>query len=381
MLQLVVVATLLCRRNGSMRVMKTTCACKERGMNHLLRALTALSITLCTLAPAMAAERPDVRIAGSAWVGDAPTWVADGAGYFKRNRTEHSPRIEVQLHASGYEALQHLLDGEAEFALAATTPTALALIGAMEGQTEPASIAVLASVALSNQSHMIVTSADGDIHEPGHLAGRRVGIMFGTSSHYGWSQFSAFHGIESSDIELVDLRVADMAEAMRRDRIDAAVLWQPWELSVQAAIGSNLRQFPMRMLYTINWLLVADRDFVTDNPEVNQRILQAYIDAIELMHAEPERARELHSKAVDVSSPELAERSDGMIWRVGMNWSVLVNLGTQFEWLSTWPELEGIPIPRAPDYLSGSDLLHVAPERVTLPAYLIGQDAPAGRDR
>ncbi len=334
-----------------------------------------------TVTPTFADEVETVRIAGSVWVGDAPTWVADGAGFFNRDRSSEAPLIEVELHDSGYEALQQLLNGETEFALAATTPTALALLGAMDGQIETDSIVVLASVALSNQSHMVAVAADSDIRKPRDLEGRRVGIMFGSSSHYGWSRFSTFHGIDSSDIELINLRVTDMAEAMRQDRIDAAVLWQPWELSLQAAIGADLRKFPMRMLYTINWLLLADRDFVVDHPEVSQRVLQAYIDAIELMHAEPERARQLHAQAIDVSPDDLAERSGGMIWRVGLNWSVLVNLGAQFEWLSTWEELEGRPIPRAPDYLYGSDLLQVAPDLVTLPAYLLRQDTSAGDRR
>ena len=326
-----------------------------------------------------AAQSDTIHIAGSAWVGDAPTWVADQSGLFNQDLADDEPRIAVQLHGSGLEALNDLVDGKAEFALAATTPTALALAGVLDGaHGQPAPIAVLASIALSNQSHYVISPAGHGIQTPADLVGHRVAIMLGTSSHFGWTQFAAFHGLDDADIELIDMPVADMAAGLRAGDIQAAVIWQPWDLSLREALDDQVTILPMRMLYTINWLLLAHRDFVSEHPDVAERVLRAYVNAIELIDSDPARALQLHSAAIDVEVDALAPLAEHMLWRVGMNWSVLVNLGAQFEWLARWPNLSDLVTPQPRDYLLGQPLKRVAPELVTLPDYLLAAGQSAG---
>jgi ABC-type nitrate/sulfonate/bicarbonate transport system substrate-binding protein len=342
------------------------------GLHHVFPAVFAICVILYSSTVAWAETSPPVRIAGSAWVGDAPTWVADGLGLFNRGMGEGQPAIEVELYGSGLEALRQLIAGDAEFALAATTPTALALAGALEpGSDQPAEIAVLASIALSNQSHYLVSLAGKGIQTAGDLAGQRVAIMFGTSSHYGWTRFSAFHGLDDAEVELVDLPVAEMAAALKDGQVDAAVIWQPWDASLRSAYGDEITILPMRMLYTVNWLLLSRTDFVASHPEVVERVLQAYIDAIESIHEDAAQAVQMHAAAVGVEVDELESPAQRMLWRVGMNWSVLVNLGAQFEWLSTWPELAGMTPPEPKGYLHGGPLKRISPELVTLPDYLL----------
>lgn len=363
---------------------RTRDAGEERGMERIAEsrsqpgrsfAVLGLLVGICLFfpPPAFPADsREPVRIAGSAWVGDAPTWVAERLGLFNRESSDQVPPIELKLHGSGLEALQELLAGGADFALSATTPTALALAGALDGeQAAPASIVVLASIALSNQSHLVISPARNDLNAPADLAGRRIGVMMGTSSHYGWTQFSAFHGLDDAGVELVDTRVSDMAGALASGRIDAAVIWQPWDLVLKDLLEEPVVEFPMRMLYTINWLLLADRDFVANRPDVAQRVLRAYIDAIEFIQTHPDRALELHASAIDIDPTALAPQAAHMLWRVGMNWSVIVNLGAQFEWLATWPQLAGFAAPEPQEYLYGEALKQVAPELVSLPDYLL----------
>lgn len=316
-----------------------------------------------------------VRIAGSTWVGDAPTKVADRLGLFNQDLAPGAPPIEVHNYDSGLEALGRLLDGEAEFALAAITPTALALIGEIGNGRPNREFVVLGSVALSNQSHILVADTARGIQGPADLAGRRVGVMFNTSSHYGWSRVSTFYGLDENGVELVDLPVSKMAPAMLAGDIDAAVIWSPWERGLRDALGEELLEVPLRMLYTVNWLLLADRSFIARHPDVTDRVLTSYLKAIDYMDAHPDHSLELHAEAVNLPVEELARRTEGMIWRLVMNWSVLVNMGVQFEWLATRPELAGIRIPEPQGYLFGAPLRRVAPERVILPPYLLMPDA------
>lgn len=319
---------------------------------------------------AAAEAQSTIRLGGSIWLGDGPTKVADALGYFNRSIRPGEPRIEVLNLNSGYDAVALLMNGELDFALAATTPVALALMGAIESQPgrEPV---VLASLALSNQTHKLVVHPGRDITEPAALRGRRVGVMHGTSSHYGWWHFADFNDLNDAEVELVFLPVREMPDAMLEGRIDAALIWEPWDAILSEALGQPPLYFELRMLYTVNWLLLADRRFVQAQPELVERVLIAYRDALRFIDRHPERSAEIKAPYHGLSIEELLHRSQGILWRLGLNWSVVASMGAQFEWLESWPELAGRPAPEPNQYLLGAPLARVAPELVTLPSYLL----------
>jgi ABC-type nitrate/sulfonate/bicarbonate transport system substrate-binding protein len=312
-----------------------------------------------------------VRIGGSVWVGDGPTKVAAALDLFNQDHSESQPRIEVLSLGSGLEAVEYLMRGEVEFALAATTPTALALLGGLSSDSAASNIVVLASVALSNQTHTLLAHPGTRITSPSDLAGRRVAVMRATSSHFGWFHFAAFHGLEEDEVELVYVPIRHMAAALIDGQADAAVIWNPWDHVLRSDVGSDLIEFPLRMIYTINWLLLADRDFALAHPELVDRVLEGYLQAIEFMGRDPEAALKLQASAVQLDPADLAKRIEGTLWRLAMNWSILVNLGAQFQWLEQWPELAGRQAPEPASYLFAEPLRRVAPELVTLPRYLM----------
>ncbi|MDZ7769928.1 MAG: hypothetical protein U5K38_12990 [Woeseiaceae bacterium] len=107
-------------------------------------------LLLAFASPATAEDTKPLRIAGSSWVADAPTKVADQLGAF--NPPGITPVIHVVNYDSGQQALASLLAGESDFALAASTPIASELLrSAVAGEPE-STFVVLASVSLSNRT-------------------------------------------------------------------------------------------------------------------------------------------------------------------------------------------------------------------------------------
>lgn len=319
--------------------------------------------------PAVADEPAVVRIAGSAWIGDAPTRLADHLDLFNQGREASEPRIEVLSFGSGHDAVMALMRGEAEFALGATTPVAMALMGEMAEAGNPP--VVMASLALSNRSHRIVVLPESGILKPEDIQGRRVGVMMGTSSHFGWFHFSRFHGLDDSSVELVNLPVSAMAEAMISGRIDAAVVWDPWDVELARATGATLDEFPLNAIYTVNWLLLADRQLAMSQPELLERVLQGYQTALARMDSRSDETLSLLADLFDTDVDSFLARTEGLLWRLGMNWSVLVSLGTQFDWLTAQPEFSQQPAPSPSDYLLGEPLRKLSPRLVTVPPYLM----------
>jgi len=334
----------------------------------LLPALIAGS--LATLSPPIttAAESGPIRIAGSAWVADAPTKVADALGLFN---AESGPRIRVDHYNSGREALASLLGGDAEFALAASTPVAKALLDPVNQTPRAGALAVLALVSTSNRTHVVIADAGAGIEQPADLLGRRVAVMLDTSGHFGWHHFTEYHNLDPNKLTLVDLPVDAHAEAMASRRVDAAVSWEPWAGRLRASLDGRANVFTTRHLYSVGWLLVTRTDVLERYPGSAERVLAAYRDAIAEMGRDPQRGRRLHARAspLDLDPQELQALGAGIVWDLRLDWPVLADLEAQLNWFTERAGWDSAAVPAPYEYLYAKPLRHVSERSIDLPPY------------
>lgn len=343
---------------------------------QLLPALLAASLGLIGPDTAAAAEPSPIRIAGSAWVADAPTKVADALGLFDNTA---GPRIRVDHYNSGREALASLLAGESEFALAATTPVARALVEAADHGHETAALAVLALISSSNRTHVVIANGSADIDEPADLPGKRVGLMLDTSGHFAWHHFAGYNGLDTGQMSLVDVPVDEHVEAMASDRIDAAVTWEPWAERLRTSLGGRTREFTTRHLHSVSWLLVTRTDVLERYPGAAARLLAAYRDAIIEMDRDPVRGRRLNARAspVDLNPEKLEALGADIVWGLRLDWPVLADLEAQLSWFTRRPEWHAAAAPAPYEYLYGDPLRSVSARSIDLPPYFFADHETA----
>ncbi|MDZ7645226.1 MAG: ABC transporter substrate-binding protein [Woeseiaceae bacterium] len=346
-------------------------------MFRLIRQASFLLAAAVMADCAAAAGAPGpLRIAASHWVADAPTKVADALDYF--NRGAARPEIRITSYDSGKVALDSMLAGEADIALAASTPVAGALLDwwSSPGHEALPPLLVLASVSLSNQTHVVVANAAAGIESPADIAGQRVAVTLGTSGHFGWTEFARFHGIGDDAVTLVDLPVSRHEEYLRGGGAFAAVLWEPWASQLVTSLGPRARVFGTRHLYAVNWLLVTRPEVLTEYPGLDVRVLTAYRDSIALIDGDPERANELHAASSGVDADILRTTVAGNIYRLGIDWAMVADLETQLRWLAGRRGLTEGSIPGPYRYLYAAPLKHIESQRVTLPGYFFFDDLP-----
>jgi len=337
-----------------------------------------LPLLLAFAAPAGASGPPAV-IAGSAWVVDAPTKVAEVSGFFARPVGEEAARaIELRYFGSGVEALEQLLAGEADFALAAATPVAAAIRRQDAARPQPEDVVVLASVGLSNQSHYLVAARDRGIAHAEDLPGRRIGLLLGSSAHFAWSRLARAQGLDADAVTLVDLAPAEQSEALIDGKIDAVMTWDPFGAALLQTLGDQAVMLSTREFHAVSWLLLTSRSLVEREPDLVERVLRGYLDAVALIHDDPGRARSLHAGRMGLTEAELQAVEPGIFWRVDLGWSLLVNLEEQFAWQA---ELSSEPFAVAPEpaaYIAAGPLLRLAPDKIGLPAYIHSRSARTG---
>jgi len=333
---------------------------------RLVFMLLALSLATVSLAQPDTA-RPLV-ISGSNWITDAPTSLADKAGYFE---AESGPRIRVEFAASGKQSLTRLMAGQADFALMASVPLALALLR-LVAEDAPAERwpVVLASIGLSNSTHHVIADAARGIERPGDLRGRSIGLLLGSSAHYGWDRFADFHRIAPASIRLVDTRPEMLAGALADDRIDAMVTWTPYSEQIMAQLGADGRMFSLNAMDSVSWLLVARRAVIDAHPDAVRRVLHGYASAIEMLQSDPARAGSLLDGSADGPSGWPQHRR--VAWKLALDWPALFNVEDKLRWGAA---LRGVEPPRlSPSrFIAREPLERYRPEAVTLPVWIPDQ--------
>lgn len=335
-------------------------------------------LAVCGLLAAveLPADEP-VRVAASAWVGDTPTRVIEALGLL----ADEGPPVVFEYEDAGSAALERLLAGEAQFALAGNAPVAAALLR-RETEDPAGDPVVLASLGLSTPEYLVIGNGELGVGRPRDLAGRRVGLNAGSSSHYGWSRFAAYHGLDETAVTMVDLPVGALRDALLSGEVDAVVSWNPWSGPLIDELGDAATVMSTGTIYTVNWLLLTRRELADNRPELMDRVLSAYLQAIDLAAAEPEEVRLVHASAMDLSPAEVAETGLEAIWNPAMNWALLANMENALGWLSGFPEYAGSRLPAPAEYLDARALQRVAPDNLVLPPYLLrlpGDRTDSGR--
>jgi ABC-type nitrate/sulfonate/bicarbonate transport system substrate-binding protein len=141
------------------------------------------------------------------------------------------------------------------------------------------------------------------LNSPQELEGRTVAVKKGTSTYGGFLQFLEANDLNPASMRIIDMRPADMPEALVAGSIDALVASEPTPSLAEARGGLPLATLGgMGNTYPI--LIVARKNMLQERPELAVGFLRALIKAAVFMRSEPDKATELLAKATGLK-PDL----------------------------------------------------------------------------
>jgi ABC-type nitrate/sulfonate/bicarbonate transport system substrate-binding protein len=80
----------------------------------------------------------------------------------------------------------------------------------------------------ANYGELSVIVAKKLINKPADLRGKKVGVLIGSTSEYFAKLYLGSGGVDYKDIDVINLRPAEMVTGLVRGDIDAFVIWQPF---------------------------------------------------------------------------------------------------------------------------------------------------------
>jgi ABC-type nitrate/sulfonate/bicarbonate transport system substrate-binding protein len=264
--------------------------------------------------------------------------VALKQGYFAAEGLEMVP----QVHAYGKAALQAMLEGKADFAVAAETPIMLAI-----ARGDP--VMVLANIETSTTNDAVIARSDAGIDSPADLKGKRIGYTPGTTSEFFLDAFLTAQGLTRQEVSAIALKPEEVVEALASKQVDAAASWHYPITLAQRRLKEEVRVFYDQEIYTEFFNVLALQELVRQKPEVVAALLRALIRAEEFVAREPAAAQAIVAAQADVDAEIVKQAWNSFSYQVRLDQNLLITLEDETRWAMKRKLIERQTMP---DYLA-----------------------------
>jgi len=253
----------------------------------MLLGLTGSSLTACT----KPGNEAPVRVGYSAWPGWIPLKVTEDKGLFK------SQGVPVTLQwFDGYlDSINALNAGQLDCNSQTLGDTISSIAGGAELQ-----------VVLTNDYS---TGNDQIIAAPGvksvaDLKGKRVAAEEGTVDHYLLLLGLKKAGLSAKDITFVPLETGAAAAAFVAGKVDAVGVFAPFTTQALKRPGSTTLFSSKDFPGAISDHLVCRKEFVANNPEKVQKLVNAWFATLKQIKANPVSSLAIMAQRAGVTEPE-----------------------------------------------------------------------------
>lgn len=285
----------------------------------------------------------------------AMLYIAEERGFFEDQGLD----VELKAYGSGGEALAALIDGEVDYATAAQTPLARA---ALKG----ADFVILATLNESDHVNYIVARKDRGISTAEDLVGKRIGVFEGTSAHFFLDTYLVTKQIEPGTVTMVPIKPQDAVASVVDGKVDGIAAFDPYVLQIERQLKNNATVLAEPSIYTQSWNFASMRETVKADPEIAERLLQAFDTAEQFVLDNPDESRNIAATRVrSMSAEDVKTRWDDYRWYLRLDQTLVLSLEDQARWIIESTEgTQGVPA--FLEHVESAPLAKVRPSAVNL---------------
>jgi len=261
----------------------------KRMLGPIVAALLAVTGTA-----AAAQDMIDIRIGAATASDHAPGFAALERGIFAK----HGLNAKIVMYPTGVEMINGLMSGAQEVNLMGSIPflaaisndLPLMLIGHLHG--DPLSDSY-------STGHSIVAGPDAGVGEGDikALAGKRIGLPRGTGAEGYLLGHLKSNAISADDVELVNIKPADLPTALAQGDVDAVAIWEPWPSTAVVNIPGAVRVVDGGCASCfIPAAILTTRQVIADRPEALRRFMAAFAEAQQWVRNNFDAAAEINMR-------------------------------------------------------------------------------------
>lgn len=312
----------------------------------MYKTIALLIVSLFFVSSAVNCSRKDEKrpgqddkltLAVAPWPASAAIFVAQEKGFFRDEGLD----LTLQIHPSGHLGLDAVLGGKADLATTGETPIVRAAIGGKP-------CVIIASICEIERPILIIGRKDRGVSAPLDLKDKRVGVVARTTADFFLHIYLITSYIDPEEVDIVNLMVDEVVEAMLNGEVDAVSTWMPYTAILRDKLGLNATVLQEQSIYTMTWNIVAAQDFAEKNPEPIKKFLSAISKANKFIEEHNAEAHEVCSRYIGTESLLFKREWSDYFFTMKLDQSLLLNLEDQARWIS---EKEGASEGKAHNFL------------------------------
>lgn len=326
----------------------------------LLTLLTAagLLVALWSLtsprAPATAAVALTIAT-NTSYIGACPVVAAYHQGYF----SAHGLNVKITPFSSGKQALNAVLNKQADVATVAEVPVVLA---ALEGKP----VRIFATIFRTGRDHGVVARRDRGIARATDLRGRRIGVSTATSAHFALEVLLNFQRIDIAEVTLVNYDPPQLLPAIASGAVDAVAGWEPFLSEVRDGLNAGAISFSGEDIYESVYNLVSMDSYLRKSTATAIAMLLALDQGERYCRNHPEQlASLLPNLPISVSTAAIGQWSE-YHFGLELDQSLLLMLEDQARWAVKSGFAQPDHLPNFMDYLYLDAMRTVRPSDVSV---------------
>lgn len=267
------------------------------------RSLAALLVAAASLGAIAQAQAADVLRIGYQKYGSLVLLKAKGT--LEQRLAEQNIEVRWTEFPGGPQLLEGLNVGSVDFGLTGETPPVFA-------QAARAELRYVAFDAPAPRSEAILVPQDSPIRSVAELKGRKVALNKGSNVHYLLVRALEEVGLSIRDITPVYLPPADGRAAFESGRVDAWVIWDPFQAAAEVQLNARTLRDGEGLVDNHQFYL-ASQTFADRHPQVVQVLIEELRKVGAEAEANPQQAARIIGPLIglpaDIASKALSRQS------------------------------------------------------------------------
>jgi sulfonate transport system substrate-binding protein len=233
-------------------------------------------------------------------LGSTPHFAAPVSAILKGLCKPLGLNVEIKKFTSGGVAAQSFMAGKGDFVDTGDWPAVRTWLKTAD-QDDP--IVGLAPDAFYGDLEVI--QAKASITDPQQLKGKKIGVWLGTTSEFWTALYLDAQGIGLDEVELINIKPAEMVIALDRGDIDAFGIWQPFGWKSDAVSGDKVHALSDAKGYFTEYIVVSTRKSLLDNdPDAAKAMVQCMQKGADFLRNNIDEAGEILAKFFKLPLPD-----------------------------------------------------------------------------
>jgi ABC-type nitrate/sulfonate/bicarbonate transport system substrate-binding protein len=221
-------------------------------------------------------------------------------------------------------------------------------------------------VFCSGSVHEVIARRDKGISRIEDLRSKNIGVPWVHSARFFLARFLTLHQISLKEINLVDVRPSELADALAGGKVDAVMAWEPLSFNIEKRLDENAVTWPGQEGQDLNWLSVSREDVLQKKRPALEKLEKALSQAAHFAGKNPQAVKEIVSQRTKIPLADLQASKFSLNYGLFLDQALLLAMEDQARWMIQNGLSNQKQVPYFLDYIDADILLKINPRAVRL---------------